>query len=129
MRSIIVIAAASMILGSLVPLASAADDVSGVITGYVQIGGRPAPGVKVYAYSERSPVVIRTADPHGFFAFLGLLPGTYQMVAKTRGARGRTCPGKLVLVPGMYRRITITLYRNSTVVDCLTPFVEPAIMY
>lgn len=68
------------------PTQSRGNDVSGVITGYVNDGNNhPLDGARVTLRSSDTPIVIRTANNNGFFAFVGVLPGDYVVEAQRSG--------------------------------------------
>jgi hypothetical protein len=76
------------------PTQSSADDVSGVITGYVHDQyNRPLADARVFLQSDDGPVAIRTVDRYGFFSFLAVLPGKYVVVSRLNGYLvTRACP-------------------------------------
>ena len=92
---------------------ASADDVSGGVRGYV-LGpdGKALNHATVYVVSadKRSPLSERTTDEHGFFTFLGLLPGRYFVEAWTsEDGLPWGCPPQVVVIPNSYISLMLHL--------------------
>jgi len=102
--------AAATACGVLVVFAArvAADDVSGVISGVI-VDERSAPvahaTVSISAVDAAHGV--RVTNDKGFFAFLGVLPGRYYVVANKNG-RG-ACSGSVSVLAGITTNVKVML--------------------
>lgn len=79
-------------------ISTRADDVSGVIRGYVgDANNHPLAGALVSLRSDDGPVAVRTVSNSGFFVFLAVLPGQYKVVAERHDFQ--VCSAELTIYP------------------------------
>ncbi|MBV8671072.1 MAG: carboxypeptidase regulatory-like domain-containing protein [Candidatus Eremiobacteraeota bacterium] len=122
--------AALALCGVLVLIAArvSADDVSGVISGFI-VDERSAPvsHATVSISAADAAHGVRVTDDKGFFAFLGVLPGRYYVVANKNG-RG-ACSGSVSVLAGITTSVKVTLRPPRRSGGCHFTQPEPYLIY
>lgn len=123
-----------------------ADDINGIIAGYVfDPDGRAVPNATVFAYPSPpggylaldlngqatgiynehaiplAPSAIRTTNKNGYFVFLGLLPDRYVLVATVKGLHDRGCRSSTQVHPNQISFVNLYLLSLTTHMDCFWP--------
>ena len=94
--------------GMAIPVRGSADDIGGVVSGYVRDEyDRPLNAATVTLRSSDTPVSFRTTDRKGYFTFLAVLPGTYFVIADQRDYV--TCSTYFVIYPSQIKSLHFRL--------------------
>ncbi len=105
-----------------VPAIAAADGIHGyVYEGFTQ-PPTPLPGVTVVLKGATGSATTRT-NARGFFAFIGLAPGTYQVVLTGTGLATSLWNG-LIVEPGEVSTVSWLMFRRGSC--CYDPLPKPS---
>jgi len=102
------------------PAQSQANDVTGVVTGYVyDVYNRPLDQARVFLRADDTPVSIRTVNRNGFFSFLAVLPGKYVVVSGLEGYDD-TLSCKFTIYPNQTKSVHLRMWPTLRTISHIT---------